>query len=151
MKHITINPALPQHPRVSVLVIYTGGTLGMVYENGELVPFDFKEILGKLPEIKRLDFEITFTSLSTVIDSSNVTPEVWVELATVIFDDYAQYDSFVVLHGTDTMAYTASALSFMLEGLNKPVVLTGTTAHRRSPNRCPRKYHYGPRNCRRSD
>ncbi len=125
MKHITINPAQAHNPRVSVLVIYTGGTLGMVYENGELVPFDFKEILGKLPEIKRLDFEITFTSLETVIDSSNVTPEIWVELATVIFDNYAQYDSFVVLHGTDTMAYTASALSFMLEGLNKPVVLTG--------------------------
>ena len=68
MKHITINPAQPHNPRVSVLVIYTGGTLGMVYENGELVPFDFKEILGKLPEIKRLDFEITFTSLETVID-----------------------------------------------------------------------------------
>jgi L-asparaginase len=125
MKHITINPAQPNNQRVSVLVIYTGGTLGMVYENGELVPFDFKEILDKLPEIKRLDFEITFTSLQTVIDSSNVTLEIWVELASVIFKNYAQYDSFVVLHGTDTMAYTASALSFMLEGLNKPIVLTG--------------------------
>ncbi len=125
MKHITINPAQPNNPRVSVLVIYTGGTLGMVYENGELVPFDFREILNKLPEIKRLDFEITFTSLKIAIDSSNITPDIWVELATVIFDDYAHYDSFVVLHGTDTMAYTASALSFMLEGLNKPIVLTG--------------------------
>jgi L-asparaginase len=125
MKHITINPSLPQKPRASVFVIYTGGTLGMVYENGELVPFNFREILDKLPEIKRLDFEITFTSLETVIDSSNITPEIWVELATVIYQNYRDYDSFVILHGTDTMAYTASAMSFMLKNNHKPIVITG--------------------------
>jgi len=121
----TINPALSNRPRASVLVIYTGGTLGMVYEKGELVPFNFEQILDKLPEIKRLDFEITFTSLNEILDSSNMCPEVWLELAQVIAKYYDLYDSFVVLHGTDTMAYTASALSFLLQDLSKPIIFTG--------------------------
>jgi L-asparaginase len=124
-KTITINPVLPHRPRAGVLVIYTGGTLGMVFERGQLVPFDFEQILDKLPEIKRLDFEITFTSLAEVMDSSNMRPDVWVEIAQIIERSYDLYDSFVILHGTDTMAYTASALSFMLRGLRKPVILTG--------------------------
>ena len=122
---IKINPALSERPRASVLVIYTGGTLGMVYEKGQLVPFDFEQILEKLPEIKRLDFEITFTSLNEILDSANMRPDVWLELAQMIDTYYDFYDSFVILHGTDTMAYTASALSFLLQDLNKPIIFTG--------------------------
>ncbi|MFN4144214.1 MAG: asparaginase [Runella sp.] len=121
----TLNPVLPNRPRASVLVIYTGGTLGMVYERGQLVPFHFEQVLDKLPEIQRLDIEITFTSLQEVMDSSNMRPEVWIELVQIIERHYDLYDSFVILHGTDTMAYTASALSFMLQNLTKPVILTG--------------------------
>jgi L-asparaginase len=124
-KTVTINPVLPNRPRASVLVIYTGGTLGMVFEKGQLVPFDFEQILDRLPEIKRLDFEITFTSLEEIMDSSNMRPDVWEEIARLIQRHYELYDSFVILHGTDTMAYTASALSFMLQNLGKPVILTG--------------------------
>jgi len=97
----------------------------MVYEKGQLVPFDFEQILDRLPEIKRLDFEITFTSLEQIMDSSNMRPDVWAELGQLIRRNYDFYDSFVILHGTDTMAYTASALSFMLQNLQKPVILTG--------------------------
>ena len=124
---IRINPALPHKPRVSVLVIYTGGTLGMVYERttGQLVPMDFKQVLDRIPEIHRLDFEIDLVTLPNIIDSSNMNPAVWAELAQLIHQHYATYDSFVILHGTDTMAYTASALSFMLCNLHKPVILTG--------------------------
>jgi L-asparaginase len=126
-KPIHINPALPNRARASVLVIYTGGTLGMVYEpkTGQLIPFNFEQVLDGVPEIRRLDFEITFISLPRIIDSSDMTPAIWVELATLIHAEYDRYDSFVILHGTDTMAYTASALSFMLVGLAKPVILTG--------------------------
>lgn len=124
---IYINPISPEPPRASVLVIYTGGTLGMVYETKgkQLVPFNFEQVIEKVPEIRRLDFEITFLTLPEPIDSSNMSPEIWIEIAKIIRDEYAQYDSFVILHGTDTMAYTASGLSFLLEDLNKPVILTG--------------------------
>ncbi|WAC15212.1 asparaginase [Dyadobacter pollutisoli] len=124
---IHINPISPEPTTGSVLVIYTGGTLGMVYERkgNQLVPFDFQQIIEKVPEIGRLDFDITFLSLSEPIDSSNMNPEIWLELAGIIETHYDQYDSFVILHGTDTMAYTASALSYLLENLNKPVILTG--------------------------
>ena len=112
---------------MSVLVIYTGGTFGMEYEpkTGQLIPFNFERVLDKLPELNRLSFGITVRPLAAILDSANMTPAVWVELATIIRDEYDNYGSFVVLHGTDTMAYTASALSFMLVGLNKPVILTG--------------------------
>jgi L-asparaginase len=127
---IHINPALPNRPRASVLVIYTGGTLGMVYDRtagnaGQLIPFDVEQVLERMPEIHRLDFEITLITLNPVLDSSNINPGVWVELARLIEREYARFDSFVILHGTDTMAYTASALSFMLGNLSKPVILTG--------------------------
>lgn len=126
-KTVRINPISPEPPRASVLVIYTGGTLGMVYENKgkQLVPFEFEHIIERVPEVRRLDFEITFLTLPEPIDSSNMTPELWVTLGQIILDEYDAYDSFVILHGTDTMAYTASALSFLLDGLNKPVILTG--------------------------
>ena len=111
----------------SVLVIYTGGTFGMVYDPKakQLIPFDFEQVLDRVPELNRLDLNITILTLPEIIDSSNMKPAVWVELAQLIEENYHQYDSFVILHGTDTMAYTASALSFMLTGLNKPVILTG--------------------------
>ncbi|MFN3852582.1 MAG: asparaginase [Spirosomataceae bacterium] len=111
----------------SVLMIYTGGTLGMVYDNRSksLVPFDFEQILVNVPEMERLSFELTILALPEAIDSSNIKPAHWVELAQIIRDNFTEYDAFVVLHGTDTMAYTASALSFLLENLSKPVILTG--------------------------
>jgi L-asparaginase len=112
---------------VNVLVIYTGGTLGMVYDakSDSLVPFDFAQIPENLPEMSRLDFEISVLTFDNLLDSSNMTPKIWVQLANIIADNYAYYDSFVILHGTDTMAYTACALSYLLEDLNKPIILTG--------------------------
>jgi len=99
----------------------------MVYDqvHDQLVPFDFEHILDSVPELRRLHFGVTFIVLDELIDSSNMTPAIWVDLGRIIRQNYDQYDSFVILHGTDTMAYTASALSFLLEGLNKPVILTG--------------------------
>ncbi len=112
---------------VKVLVIYTGGTLGMVYDakTDSLVPFDFAQIPDNLPEMARLDFEISVLTFDHLLDSSNMNPDVWVQIAEIIKEKYTQYDSFVIIHGTDTMAYTASALSYLLENLNKPVILTG--------------------------
>lgn len=111
----------------SVLMIYTGGTLGMVFDQKtkSLKAFEFKEILRNVPEMERLDFDLSILPFDEPFDSSNVTPEIWQQIAQNITAQYANFDAFVVLHGTDTMAYTASALSFMLDGLNKPVVLTG--------------------------
>ncbi|CAH0995198.1 L-asparaginase 1 [Emticicia aquatica] len=111
----------------SVLMIYTGGTLGMVYDtkSKSLVPFDFDQILVNVPELQRLSFELTTLTLPKPIDSSNIKPATWIELAAIIKNNFEQYDAFVILHGTDTMAYTASALSFLLENLSKPVILTG--------------------------
>lgn len=111
----------------SVLMIYTGGTLGMVYDTKtkSLVPFDFDEILVNVPELQRLEFELTTLTLPKPIDSSNIKPEIWIELALIVKNNFENYDAFVILHGTDTMAYTASALSFLLENLSKPVILTG--------------------------
>lgn len=120
-------PDLPLKSNRKVLLIYTGGTLGMVYDTKRkhLVPFDFNEMLEKVPEMRRLDFEVTLTTLATPIDSSNVQPSVWVEIVEIIERFYDFYDGFVVVHGTDTMAYTASAVSFMLQHLRKPVIFTG--------------------------
>ena len=114
--------------RTSILIIYTGGTIGMKTdaETGALVPFDFSGIYDEFPSLKRLNVDIDVRTMSPVIDSSNVAPSNWVELAELIRDNYERYDGFVVLHGTDTMSYTASALSFMLENLAKPVVFTGS-------------------------
>lgn len=109
-------------------MIYTGGTIGMK-ENpvtGALEPFDFNHLLDNVPKLKMLDFEIEHHQFEKPIDSSAMTPDHWVEIARVIEENYDRYDGFVVLHGTDTMAYTASALSFMLENLDKPVIITGS-------------------------
>lgn len=109
-----------------ILIIYTGGTIGMRRDaNGTLVPFDFNSIEAEFPSVRQLNVDIEVCKM-TPIDSSNVTPARWVELTRIIRDEYAAYDGFVVLHGTDTMSYTASALSFMLENLAKPVIFTGS-------------------------
>lgn len=114
--------------RSSILILYTGGTIGMKTdpETGTLVPFDFAGIYGEFPALHALNVDIDVETLSPVIDSSNVTPAHWVRLAELLRDRYARYDGFVILHGTDTMSYTASALSFLLENLAKPVVFTGS-------------------------
>lgn len=96
------------------------------FETGALRNFNFNDLLQHIPELKLLDCEIDTTSFETPIDSSNMNVKYWIQLATIIEDNYEKYDGFVVLHGSDTMSYTASALSFMLENLGKPVVFTGS-------------------------
>ncbi len=112
----------------SILIIYTGGTIGMIKdsETGVLSPFDFDQILDEVPELKRFGFNLSTISFSPIIDSSNLNPAVWIKLVKHIKDNYKKFDGFVILHGTDTMAYSASALSFMLENLDKPVIFTGS-------------------------
>ncbi len=110
----------------SILIIYTGGTIGMITDdNGTLVSFNFRQIMEKIPSLKSLDLRITVISFPVPIDSSDIHPSHWADIGYIIYENYNQYDGFVVLHGTDTMAYTASALSYVLEGLNKPVIITG--------------------------
>lgn len=112
----------------SVLLIYTGGTIGMIEnpETGALESFNFDHLLKHVPELKRFNYKINAYSFEPPIDSSDIEPNHWERLAHIVERNYDLYDGFVILHGTDTMAYTASALSFMLENLNKPVVLTGS-------------------------
>lgn len=110
-----------------ILIIYTGGTIGMQHDQkGVLTPFDFGKIMQQVPELKRLNCEIDHFQFKQLIDSSNVQRGFWIELASIIEKEYKSYDGFIILHGTDTMAYSASALSFMLQNLNKPVIFTGS-------------------------
>ncbi len=111
----------------SILIIYTGGTIGMVNEpvTGTLVPIDFRHISDQVPELRRFGYRLETVTFDPVIDSSDVSPDIWVKIAGTIAERYDEFDGFVVLHGTDTMAYSASALSFMLSGLEKPVIFTG--------------------------
>lgn len=123
---ININTAVPEKPKSRVLIIYTGGTFGMTTDaRGVLVPFDFSLILNELPTLRSLFLELTVISFEQPIDSSNIGPAHWQLMGEIIADHYAEQDGFVILHGTDTMAFTASALSFMLRGLDKAVILTG--------------------------
>ena len=111
-----------------ILIIYTGGTIGMI-ENRDthaLQPFDFTHLIDNVPKVKKLDYEIDNIQFPVPIDSANMCPRHWAEIAHAIEENYDTYDGFVVLHGTDTMAFTASALSFMLENLHKPVIITGS-------------------------
>ena len=109
-----------------ILLIYTGGTIGMVLnKENTYSPFNFEHTLSQFPEINRFDCKVDVFSFKSPIDSSNVVPRILVKLARIIGDNYEKYDGFVILHGSDTMAYTGSALSFMLEGLQKPVIMTG--------------------------
>lgn len=114
--------------KAKILLIYTGGTIGMMkdFETGALKAFNFSKLLQKIPEIKQLDCEIETISFENPIDSSNMNPENWIKIAISIEDNYSHFDGFVVLHGSDTMSYSASALSFMLENLSKPVIFTGS-------------------------
>ncbi|WPR71947.1 asparaginase [Flavobacterium sp. NG2] len=114
--------------KAKILLIYTGGTIGMSkdFKTGALKAFDFSKLLKHTPELKQLDCEIASISFEKLIDSSNMNPTFWAKIASIIEDNYAAFDGFVVLHGSDTMSYTASALSFMLENLGKPVILTGS-------------------------
>jgi len=113
---------------VAILIIYTGGTIGMVHDpvTGSLVPIDFRHISDHVPELRKFGYDLHSISFDPVKDSSNIDPSVWVKLAEIIEAGYSHFDGFVVLHGTDTMAYTASALSFIMENLAKPVILTGS-------------------------
>ncbi len=111
-----------------ILIIYTGGTIGMI-ENPEthtLQPFDFTHLIDNVPKIKMLDYTIENIQFNPPLDSSDMNPKYWMEMARAIEENFDRFDGFVVLHGTDTMSYTASALSFMLENLHKPVIITGS-------------------------
>lgn len=112
----------------SVLVIYTGGTIGMIkdHKTGSLKPVNFSQILKHIPELAKFGYRIDSIEFDPAVDSSDVSPEIWIKIAKEIEANYSKYDGFVVLHGTDTMAFSASALSFMLENLGKPVVFTGS-------------------------
>jgi len=114
--------------KASVLIIYTGGTIGMKEDpaDGTLKPFDFSQIKEEVPELNKFDVTLDAVTFDPLIDSSDVEPAIWVRIAELIRDRFEEYDGFVILHGTDTMAYSASALSFMLEGLTKPVIFTGS-------------------------
>jgi L-asparaginase len=112
----------------SILIIYTGGTIGMVQkpEDGSLVPVNFDQLSAEIPQLLKFGYEISSISFDPALDSSNITPDIWAKLGKIIQENYFRFDGFVVLHGTDTMSYTASALSFMFENLGKPVVFTGS-------------------------
>lgn len=125
-KVVDLSTSKSDHPKASVLIIYTGGTFGMAYsDDGALSPFDFNHVVEKIPELKTLEVVVTVITFTQPIDSSNIHSHHWRAIGHIICENYDKYDGFVVLHGTDTMAYTASALSFMLDGLNKPVIFTG--------------------------
>jgi L-asparaginase len=111
-----------------ILIIYTGGTIGMMQNpaTGELSPFNFDHLMQQMPELHRIGVNVHTHSFRNPVDSSNMTPELWQKLAKLIVENESKYNGFVVLHGTDTMSYTASALSFMLAGLSKPVIFTGS-------------------------
>lgn len=114
--------------KVKILLIYTGGTIGMMkdFETGALKAFDFKEILIRIPELQQLECDIETISFEEPIDSSNMDIEGWKKMVEIVQQNYHFYDGFVILHGSDTMSYSASALSFMLENLSKPVIFTGS-------------------------
>lgn len=114
--------------RPRILIIYTGGTIGMIEDQAThaLRPFDFAHLMDNVPKVKMLEYDIDNHQFETPIDSSDMNASHWQEMARIIARNYDRYDGFVVLHGTDTMAYTASALTFMLQGLSKPVIITGS-------------------------
>ena len=117
-----------QQERASILLIYTGGTIGMIEnpETGVLESFNFQHLKDNMPELKKLGYNVSTIQFDPPLDSSDVGPDSWMKIVKIIAENYQKYNGFVVLHGTDTMSYTASALSFMLENLSKPVSLTGS-------------------------
>lgn len=111
----------------NILIIYTGGTIGMIQnEKGVLLPFNFENLLNYIPLLKHFPANISSLSFDNIIDSADANPEFWLKISQTITENYEKFDGFIVLHGSDTMAYTASALSFLLENLTKPVILTGS-------------------------
>ena len=124
--HTSLSPS-PQRTG-KVLLIYTGGTIGMGRnpKTDALEPLDFSHLASKLPEFQYLKTSIETCQFGEPVDSSDIDPQIWARIVNIITKNYDNYDGFVILHGTDTMAYTASALSFMLENLTKPVILTGS-------------------------
>lgn len=114
--------------KISLLIIYTGGTIGMVQDpaTGSLKPFRFDNIVEEVPELKKFGFNLSTFAFNPPLDSSNINTTAWIKVAEIIEEAYNTFDGFIVLHGTDTMAYSASALSFMLENLAKPVIFTGS-------------------------
>lgn len=110
-----------------IKLIYTGGTIGMVKnDNGNYVPFDLDNLMSHVPKIKELGIALNLVSFNKPVDSSQIQPSHWIDLVEIIEKDYDHYDGFVILHGTDTMAYSASALGFLLQGIDKPVIFTGS-------------------------
>lgn len=114
--------------QAKVLIVYTGGTIGMVEDpiSGALHPFDFNHLLDEVPELRKFNIELSSKAIDSPIDSSNINTNTWIELLDIIELNYQDFDGFVILHGSDTMAYSASALSFMLENVNKPIIFTGS-------------------------
>ena len=112
----------------NILIVYTGGTIGMIkdYKTGALKAFDFSRIIDKIPELEQLDCEIESISFDEPIDSSNMNTEYYINIVEIIETNYANFDGFVILTGSDTMAYTSSAISFMIENLQKPIIFTGS-------------------------
>ena len=125
---MSLNIIKDKSSTASVLLIYTGGTIGMKEDpvDGTLKPFNFNSLLEEVPELRKFAMRIDSYSFNPIIDSSDVEPTLWQSLAKLIYERYNQYDGFVILHGTDTMAYSASAMSFMLDNLSKPVIFTGS-------------------------
>lgn len=128
MYWIYLRLIMTDNKKISILIIYTGGTIGMVQdqETGALKPFRFDNILQEVPELKKFGYNLTSFAFNPPLDSSNINPEAWIKVADIIENNYNNFNGFIVLHGTDTMAYSASALSFMLENLQKPVIFTGS-------------------------
>ncbi len=123
---LELDTAAPKEPEARILIIYTGGTFGMgVDKHGSLKPFDFSEILHKIPSLRSFNLIIKVLAFEKPVDSSDINPGHWIEMGQIIEYYYDRFDGFVILHGTDTMAYSASALSFMLDNLTKPVIFTG--------------------------
>jgi len=118
----------PRNDKSSILMIYTGGTIGMKQDpvDQTLKPFNFNQIIQEVPELSKFAFKIDSYTFDPLIDSSDVEPALWKSIAKLIRDKFDSYDGFVILHGTDTMSYSASALSFMFKGLTKPIVFTGS-------------------------
>jgi L-asparaginase len=112
----------------NILIIYTGGTIGMVNDpkTGQLISFDFKHMYKHIPELERLHVNLNTISFEYPIDSSDINPTYWKQIAEILEENYEKYDGFVILHGSDTMAYTSSALSFMFQNIKKPIILTGS-------------------------
>ncbi len=125
--HVSLEMGIKSDAETSILIIYTGGTFGMIQneDTGGFEPFNFEHIPKHVPELASLDFNIKVVAFENPIDSSDMSPRYWIKMAQIIEEHYDEYQGFVVLHGTDTMAYSASALSFLLENLQKPVIFTG--------------------------